>query len=1515
MRQLWTRYFFPLFAGLVLLWPYSDEYCVAQVQPAADGHGAAVTESKHGLPEILAQQLFRDRDVQSLLRTAESVRDVRGAGRLRESLLAIFAWPHDVFEFDVRHNSSNSLRTRALDLLKGASRELQAFWVTSNRAIAMQELDAALRHGSRREAALVAQRFPLTEAGLRAEVIDLTCELLKGDVSRVAARVRELETSYDGTVLQAELHGRLSSLKSMLADFAAGSESLPSPRLSIMPGNPQGSIAPPWPQPLWTWHESVWNFLTISRIDMAAFLSEIAPETARRLDLFNNWRAVFWNESIVIRTPFRIVALERSSGEELWSIPTDTFKPRPVTASGELDVSGNSGFRSPNDFDGISPVYGMAEFGLLAIDRDFLFFIDHFDLPGDTDPYPDNLMGREIRLLNGFPVIEQNEESENTPFASRLVAVRHRADPDVPYVAWQIGDGATYAYQPVKNPDVAKAREAARKAFVISSAASAPQGIEEITPISDQPWTGHRFLSPPAGEGTRLFVLTASENQVFLNCLHRNTGRLQWRQPLAYGDDNSVSVIDASIFAKRASVCLVNHDVVVCSLADGILTGLSAFDGRLLWATAIRDAVSTAPQFRFGRPFLHDQASAASPAIMVPHISDEIVVCCNHYSASVTGLSLQTGEIIWRTSRQASGPGEIGGSPDFYVAGIAGMQVILVGARHCRSLDLRTGEQKWAVEIHGISGRAECRGDRCVIPMSSGQAVTVNLESGTLIPESLIGTPHSSREQNGGLTMDDELICVTTPVGVDVFLRADAVFNNPKQLAALAPDESTQVRIRAQAHLINGDVNTSLQILRDAVALNDQSGTPEPEINEPFAQLILERWGQAISDFHESSDRIVSAFSKLPATGIPGDAAFLSGLPLSPDLQFRMAVLQHLSESAAGVSNSIPLAELRRHENWQLPVRITAAWSVRPDLLIDSSDSAAETDAALLDTLSVQQLRERTSWFLQHPDLMPDDVQRGQFAQHLLRRGEFAAAELLLIRCCELESPADQASRERSTGMLHRLRTFGESSDSRSPEPGITSETDAPLTFEFVPFIRRPDADFEAMSHQVGIDLLPTWNRTHTYLTSETTQSGNEVASARLLTIDPRDGAMRDELILPFPVIPTAGSFVPLSDGLLTPGLFPVCSAEEMAMISCPVSGKARVLWQRRLERDEFRGSRVEFGSLGSAHLIWQFGDKLHCSDPMTGLDLWTRKVSFSSSQQEVFHREFNPPRRRITGDRHTTVVFGRDAESYELFDTRDGTPIGRGQLEISNPDAVIAIGRCLMYVDAGGQLQLFDFKSQENKLAECESILPVYQDDRMVGQILENGRLLVVSENRELLELVLLDVQHGTVLFRTPVSEYVGPGGVAAFSAFERNGRLFAGLSGAGRSRRSIQPAFARGAPYLSNGPLLCLDPETGKVLWNVNIEQAIFPELHGDPTDLLLSWTSPRQIMEGNIGDGVEDRLLLQVFDETSGQLIAESPTFPSLPPLRCVHLADQNLIQLTSPNATILIRASESPQSQIP
>ena len=336
----------------------------------------------------------------------------------------------------------------------------------------------------------------------------------------------------------------------------------------------------------------------------------------------------------------------------------------------------------------------------MASDSEFLYFVDGFAFFSGGDPFPENLVGRVIRNRNGFPVIEADDELVRKPVASRLVALR-RVDGAVPMVAWQIGDGQPYPYDPVAKVALVEAPPAP----VTDAIMAAPFAIGNNTEVPDETWLGHRFLSPPTGQGTRLFVLTQNDTQIFLNCLHRNTGQLRWRLPLAYTDENSLAFPDKSIFTRRTSTCMVSGETIVCGLADGMLIGVRAIDGTLQWATAIRDEVSLTPQFQFGWQTPPEKTSISSPSILVPCISDGIVVCSNHASVSLYALSLETGEILWKSSRRAFGAGDVGRSPDYYVAGISGSQVILIGDRHCRSVDLQTGDQNWVVQIPVCSGR------------------------------------------------------------------------------------------------------------------------------------------------------------------------------------------------------------------------------------------------------------------------------------------------------------------------------------------------------------------------------------------------------------------------------------------------------------------------------------------------------------------------------------------------------------------------------------------------------------------------------------------------------------------------------------------------------------------------------------------------------------------------------------------------------------------------------------------
>lgn len=132
-------------------------------------------------------------------------------------------------------------------------------------------------------------------------------------------------------------------------------------------------------------------------------------------------------------------------------------------------------------------------------------------------------------------MIEEDENSNRTAVASRLVAIHRSKDASPPKIAWQIGDGQPFEYQPVVKVDEISVEPEPQVSDEIEASTN-PDGDSLTTDSAqDETWTGHRFLSPPTGEkGSQLFVLSLNETQVFLNCLQRNTGELLWRQPILF---------------------------------------------------------------------------------------------------------------------------------------------------------------------------------------------------------------------------------------------------------------------------------------------------------------------------------------------------------------------------------------------------------------------------------------------------------------------------------------------------------------------------------------------------------------------------------------------------------------------------------------------------------------------------------------------------------------------------------------------------------------------------------------------------------------------------------------------------------------------------------------------------------------------------------------------------------------------------------------------------------------------
>ena len=131
MRQSRTNFLLQWVVRIGILWTNCHAICFAQQRPAAEFPAT----QKHGLQEVLSQQLFHDRQFELLLRSAESGRDRKNAELMRESLLPIFAHPHDVFELNSESGSEASLQNLALSLLTQSSPELQRSWVEAQQQI------------------------------------------------------------------------------------------------------------------------------------------------------------------------------------------------------------------------------------------------------------------------------------------------------------------------------------------------------------------------------------------------------------------------------------------------------------------------------------------------------------------------------------------------------------------------------------------------------------------------------------------------------------------------------------------------------------------------------------------------------------------------------------------------------------------------------------------------------------------------------------------------------------------------------------------------------------------------------------------------------------------------------------------------------------------------------------------------------------------------------------------------------------------------------------------------------------------------------------------------------------------------------------------------------------------------------------------------------------------------------------------------------------------------------------
>ncbi|MGO9485583.1 MAG: PQQ-binding-like beta-propeller repeat protein, partial [Rhodomicrobium sp.] len=143
--------------------------------------------------------------------------------------------------------------------------------------------------------------------------------------------------------------------------------------------------------------------------------------------------------------------------------------------------------------------------------------------------------------------------------------------------------------------------------------------------IERHPLDGHFFLGPPLAFDGRLYAVTECDCQLNLVALAADTGAVLWIQGVGYVDRPIDE--DSARYTQSCTPCCAGG-VIVCPTQIGILVGVDALDGALLWTYYYGDEDVSSPDS--GWSFLSHRSLGNTGFACQPIIERNrvIVNCC-----------------------------------------------------------------------------------------------------------------------------------------------------------------------------------------------------------------------------------------------------------------------------------------------------------------------------------------------------------------------------------------------------------------------------------------------------------------------------------------------------------------------------------------------------------------------------------------------------------------------------------------------------------------------------------------------------------------------------------------------------------------------------------------------------------------------------------------------------------------------------------------------------------------------
>lgn len=487
------------------------------------------------------------------------------------------------------------------------------------------------------------------------------------------------------------------------------------------------------------------------------------------------------NGQLIVRDYEGVRAVDPRSGKVLWQFDSRLGTPRFGEALRAAQYSQSD--------DGVASFawFGNTMLGQLTSDGERVFAVDMLSFAANSSK---DIEAQNRLVALRIPLVDPNESSDE----------QADDDPPPPEIVWQAGgrltDGAT-------------------------------------GPLAD-----HLFLGPPLPLGGVLFAITESRRELNLVKLDAATGRVVWIQ--------SFGLVEQPLFhrgqAHRAmSACLpaFAEGIVICPTGTGLVVGIDALFGEILWAAHCGDLVRS--PFRGSSTTLSKRPHGFIGMSSPPVVFGKHLVYLPRVSSQLHCLDLATGTRNWSVPR--------GGA--VYVGCVTDEGVLLVEKNGVRLLKLETGRQLWAQPVGIPSGRGVRTGDRFMLPLKSGSVVVLNMATGettsradrlhetdllTATVSSRLSDPDQvdlsqfglasqhllSHLRPGNLLLHDGLVISTGPRHITVFGQAEALTKELYAKKDEADKIETQV-LTAQLELSTGRVEMAEKRLSDLLKGSDIS--------------------------------------------------------------------------------------------------------------------------------------------------------------------------------------------------------------------------------------------------------------------------------------------------------------------------------------------------------------------------------------------------------------------------------------------------------------------------------------------------------------------------------------------------------------------------------------------------------------------------------------------------------------------------------------------------------------------